>query len=139
ALFAVSEHLRKQGKLLAPGLDGYTLAFDDSSEAYELDYCRALAKHMGRPVWEIAPSRMQLDWCREQARLYRDPSCYPTSMMSLGIRTAARGKGSRALLSGVGGDQWLRGSRSYYAEALAAGRWTEFVGCFEADRRDKGL
>jgi len=50
ALFAVAEHLRRRGELLAPSLDGYTLAFDDGSDADELSYARAVGEHLGVPI-----------------------------------------------------------------------------------------
>ena len=139
ALFAVADDLMRQGRLPAPNLQGYTLAFDDDSDANELSYCRAVAQHVGRPVREIAPSRMSLEWYREQARHYRDFPMYPNSAMGLGIRAAAKDSGSRVLMVGVGGDQWLCGSLTYYADALAALNWSEIVECMKNDSRNVGL
>ena len=119
-LFAVANNLLSQGRLPSPGLDGYTLKFEDDTAANELDYARAVAQHVGRPVQEVEPSRMSLEWYREQGRHYRNFPSYPNGIMGLGIRRAARHRGSRVLLCGVGGDQWLSGSRTYYADALAA-------------------
>ena len=55
AIFAVAENLRRQGRLLAPEIKGYTYKFDKGLPAYELDYARAVAKHVGVPVQEILP------------------------------------------------------------------------------------
>ncbi len=138
ALFAVADDLIRQGRFLAPNLQGYTLAFDDDSDANELSYCRAVAHHVGRPIREITPSRMSLEWYREQARHYRDFPTYPNFAMGLGIRDAARESGSRVLMVGIGGDQWLRGSLTYYADALATLNWSEIVECMKHDSRDVG-
>ena len=139
ALFAVADDLMRQGRFPAPNLQGYTLAFDDDFDANELSYCRAVAQHVGRPVREIAPSRMSLEWYREQARHYRDFPMYPNSAMGFGIRAAAKDSGSRVLMVGVGGDQWLCGSLTYYADALAALNWSEIVECMKNDSRNVGL
>ncbi len=139
ALFAVADQLMRQGRLQAPGLDGYTMAFDDDSDANELSFCRAVAQHVGRPVREVAPSRMSLDWYREQGRHYRNFPSYPNGVMGLGIRAAARDSGSRVLMTGIGGDHWLCGSLTYYADALAARNWSEVVECMKNDSSDAGL
>ncbi len=127
AIFAVAEHLRRQQRLLAPGVDGYTLAFHDDRDANDLPYARAVGEHLGVAIREVAPSRMPLSWYRDWARRYREFPSYPNGVMGLGIREEARRRGSRALLVGVGGDEWLCGSHSYYAEALIAKQWRTFV------------
>ena len=120
-------------------VDGYTLAFTDDTDANELDYARAVGEYWGAAIQEIAPSRGALSWYRERARRYRAFPCYPNGVMGLGIRTEAASRGSRALLVGVGGDEWLCGSRSYYAEALATGDWKSLVQCMVEDRRNVGI
>ena len=122
ALFVLAEKLRRQERLPATGLNGYTMDFDVGSEAHELEYCDAVAAHAGVAIQKIKPSRMSLDWYRDQARHYRDFPSAPNGISTLGIRSAAFGQGCRALMVGTGGDQWLCGSRSSYTEALAAGR-----------------
>ena len=138
ALLAVAEQLRRDGRLLAPSLDAYTLAFTDDSEANELDYARAVGEHLGIPVHEIEPTHEPLAWYRERARRLRTFPGFPNGTMGSGIREAAAARGSRALICGVGGDHWLCGSRYYYAEAIADRDWTTFARCFEADRREFG-
>ena len=64
---------------------------------------------------------------------------YPNGVMGLGIREAAVARGSRALLVGVGGDEWLGGSRAYYADAIAAREWATLARCLQADRHAYGL
>jgi asparagine synthase (glutamine-hydrolysing) len=139
ALLAVAEHLRREGVLLAPSLDAYTLAFTDDSAANELVYARAVGEHLGVDIREIEPTRKALAWYRERARRYRVFPSYPNGVMGAGIREAAAARGSRSLLVGVGGDEWLRGSRAYYAEVLAAHQWPTLIACLAADRRDVGL
>lgn len=139
AILAVSEHLRRQHRLLAPAVDGYTLAFTGDSDANELDYARAVGDHLTIAIHEVLPSRKSQSWYRETAQRFRVFPSYPNGVMGLGIRTCAAARGSRVLLVGVGGDEWLGGSRSYYAEALAARQWKILLACLQADRRDVGL
>jgi len=133
AIFAVAADLGRRRELLAPRLHGYTLLFDDDSAANELDYARAVGAHVGLPVREIEPTAKPLTWYRDWARDYREFPSYPNGVMSLGLRQAARSAGCRVILGGDGGDEWLTGSRDYYVEELAAGRWRNLVRCTAAD------
>ncbi|HKN10304.1 MAG TPA: asparagine synthase-related protein, partial [Pseudomonadota bacterium] len=45
AIFALAEHLRRRKALLAPAVEGYTLAFRDDSDANEVEYARAVGAH----------------------------------------------------------------------------------------------
>jgi asparagine synthase (glutamine-hydrolysing) len=139
AIFALAEHLRRQQRLLAPALEGYTLAFTDDSEANELEYARAVGAYLGIKINEIAPSRMPLSWYRQRAARFRTFPSYPNGVMGLAIRSEAAGRGGRVLLVGVGGDEWLCGSRHYYVDAPAARQWHALAACLSADLREAGL
>ena len=138
ALVAVAERLRREGKLLAPSLDAYTLEFNDDSDANEMAYARAMGEHLGIPVREVAPTHEPLDWYRERAQRLRTFPSYPNGTMGLGLRELAASRGSRAILCGVGGDEWLCGTRGYYADELAARDWRSLATSFDADRHDYG-
>jgi len=138
AIFAVAEHLRRDERLLAPCLNGYTLAFNDDSDANELGYARAVGDHLGSRIHEVPPRKCLLSWYREWARFYREFPSYPNGVMGLGIRKEAGVHRSRHCLSGWG-DEWLCGSRSYYAENLAAREWRILFACLAVDRRDVGV
>lgn len=126
AVFGMAEHLRSSGQLLAPGLEGYTLAFqDENSGAYELPYARILAEHLAVPIHETRPSMLPLRWYAEYASTSREFPGFPNASMFIGIRRRAVSRGSRVVLTGEGGDEWLDGSRVYLAEALSKRRWTE--------------
>lgn len=138
AIFAVAETLRQQGGLLAPGLEGYTLDFSGDPDADEIEFCRAVGKHLGRAIHEVAPARMPLAWYQERARAYREFASFPNGAMHLNIYAEARQRGSRVLFSGTGGDDWLGGSPHYYAEALAGGRGGELLRILARDARKVG-
>ena len=42
-------------------------------------------------------------------------------------------QGCRVVLTGQGGDYWLHGTRAYYAEELAARRWSTLLDCLRED------
>ncbi|MBK7332190.1 MAG: asparagine synthetase B [Betaproteobacteria bacterium] len=119
-----------RGNLLTTSLDAYTLEFNDDSDANEMDYARAMGAHLGIPLHEVAPTHQPLDWYRERAQRLRTFPSYPNGTMGLGLRELAASRGSRAILCGVGGDEWLCGTRGYYADQLAARDWRSLATSF---------
>ncbi len=138
AIFAVAGDLRREQQLQAPDLAGYTLAFDDDPDANDLEYARAVSAHVGIPVQEVNPRNRPLSWYRHWAQTYKEFPGYPNSAMGADIRELAREQGCRALLSGVGGDEWLGGERTYYAEELASGRLRNAYASLKTDWREAG-
>jgi asparagine synthase (glutamine-hydrolysing) len=141
AVYCMAEHLRLAGRLPAPAIEGYTLAFPDDEAANELEYSRAVGDHLGQPIHEIPPSLVPLSWYRERAGQEREFPGYPNGAMSLGLRQQAQTSGARAILSGLGGDEWLGdfwSTRAYYVEEFAAGRWRTWYNWLKADARDYG-
>ena len=139
AIFAVAETLRQRGGLLAPALEGYTLDFSGDPDADEIEFCRAVGAHLGRAIHEVSPARMPLAWYQERARLFREVPGFPNGAMHMNILAEARRGGCTVLLSGTGGDEWLRGSPLYYAEALAGGRGRELLQIIFEDAQEVGL
>ncbi len=135
AVFCLAHYLRQVDRLPAPGIEGYTLAFEDDGEANELAYARAVGEYSGIRIHEIRPSIFTLSWYETQARASRDFPGYPNGLMHQGLYQEACSRGGVVLLTGLGGDQWLQGSRAYYAEELTARRWTVLFECFMADAR----
>ena len=141
AVFCMADHLLRAGRLSAPAIDGYVLAFPDDEAANELEYSRAVAAQLGVPVREIPPSLAPLSWYRTRAAQEREFPGYPNGAMSLALREQARADGARAILSGLGGDEWLGdfwGTRAYYLEELTAGRWRTWLDWVQADFRELG-
>jgi asparagine synthase (glutamine-hydrolysing) len=139
ALFAVAAELQRRGEWPAPDLHGYTLDFRGAGDADEMDYAQAVARHIGKEVIEVAPTRQPLAWHEDWARRHGYPAGYPNGVMGLGIRQVAQRRGSRCLLVGVGGDEWLDGHRTYYAEAIASRHWGELRQSLQLDGRDVGI
>ncbi|MBA3974974.1 MAG: hypothetical protein C0504_12255 [Candidatus Solibacter sp.] len=139
ALFAVADGLSKQGRLCAPGFEGYTLDFEGQGDADELEYARSVAKHVGVTVHEVAPSYPDYEWFKAWAERYAEVPPYPNGIMSLGLHQLARSRGARVLLTGLGGDEWLGGSFEYYGEEWRAGRFGELARCIRRDVADSSI
>jgi len=140
AIFSMAEALRRQQNLPAPGIAGYTLDFHDDPDANELEYVRVLAQHLGVPIHEIPPTQLPVSWYGEWAGKYREFPGYPNGTMALGLREASARQGSRVLMSGSGGDEWvgMPWTGAYYAEELAAMNWGNVYSCLKRDRRELG-
>lgn len=141
ALFACADSLHKRNLLPAPGVSGYALAFHEDQEANEIEFFRAVARHIGCDIQEVAPSIVGLEWYRSAAAHYREFPGYPNGVMSIGLRERVCGAGTHVLITGMGGDEWMgmpaRGA--YYAEELALGEWRNVLRSLDEDRRILGL
>jgi asparagine synthase (glutamine-hydrolysing) len=133
AIFCVAEQLRCTSRLFAPSIDGYTLAFSDDTAADDLAYARVVGDYLGVKIQECAPTRMPLSWYENRAHRYKNFPGFPNGVMHMGITEQASLHGSRVLLDGIGGDEWLGGSRVYYAEEFAHRRWRELYDCLKND------
>lgn len=137
AIFCMAEHLRRSGKLAAPGIEGYTLAFTDNSDANELEYARAVGKYLDLHIHEVPPSSFPKSWFLEKAHKYKNFPSYPNYTMFIDLQKKASSQ-SNVLLTGQGGDEWLEGSRLYYAEELAQRQWHTLYTCFKEDYKAFG-
>lgn len=134
AIFCVAEHLRRSNRLPTHGISGYTLGFtEEEGRASELPYARAVGEYLGLRIHETLPSRMPLSWFAERARSGRQFPGFPNLSMHAGLWQQTVAHGSRVTLGGLGGDQWLQGSRAYYAEALAQVHLRTLYDCLKTD------
>jgi asparagine synthase (glutamine-hydrolysing) len=139
AIFAMAHALRRDGRLCAPGLNGYTLLNEAGTPGDEIEYARAVASHVGEPVREVPPFMPDLDWFVQRARDDRDVAPAPNGAMAISLGEALRADGCRVSLTGDGGDEWLTGRRWYYNEQLREGDWSGFAESFRRDAAQLGL
>ena len=139
AIFASADKLQREGELAAPGLTGFTINFEGDPHADEIAYCRAVGAHLGTQIVESSPARYPLSWFTDRARKYLEFPGFPNSVMAGNLMQLAQHGGSRVLLNGIGGDEWLGAGRSFYAEELAAGRWGEAARLLRQDVAIGGL
>ncbi len=139
AILSVALQLQHAGKLPAPDINAFTLAFQDSGEDSDLSYARALAAQLNIRIHEIPPSVMPLGWFSERARIVRDFPGYPIGSAYRSLLQQVSVTQGVVLLTGAGGDQWLQGSRIYYADELAAANWKKLWGCLKSDEEAFGM
>jgi asparagine synthase (glutamine-hydrolysing) len=133
AVLCAAEHIRKSRDLPAPGVDGYTMSYQEGSGADELVFAKAVADFLAIDIQEIQESPTQQLGYIYTANASRDFPGFPNGVMTAGIRSAVAASGSRVLLTGEGGDAWLHGSRSYYGEEFRLRRWSALLNSFLAD------
>ena len=133
AVFSMAEHLRLLNRLPTPCIQGYTIAFTDDNRANELDYARVLGNCLDICIDEVSPSILSLSWFVERANTWVDFPGFANGTMAQNLLRQASLSGSRAILNGVGGDEWLSGSRVYYAEELKQRSWGTLYDCFRKD------
>ena len=138
AVFAVAHRLLAQGKLAAPELKGYTYKFAPGSNAYELDFAHAVARHVGRDISEVEPFLPDLSWFAERVAADRTIPPYPNPAMAVNIGKAVVADGGRVVLNGEGGDDWMAGTPFYYAEHIAERDWRGLARTLAEDAGDIG-
>jgi asparagine synthase (glutamine-hydrolysing) len=138
AVFSVAVSLDRSNRLLAPQIQGYTLAFPFSETTSDLPYARAVRNHLDRSIVEVSPSRPPLEWYEGFARDRGTLPPRPNGTMEMDLFSAARQEGCRVILNGIGGDEWLGGSAYAASELLAKGDLRLLIGYMNSLRRAHG-
>lgn len=73
-----------------------------------------------------------------KAQRYKDLAGYPDSVRYEGLRNVVKQCGYQVLLTGAGGDDWLSGSRLYYADLLREHKFGELMRELGASLRNAG-
>ncbi len=133
ALFSISHLLEQRGELEAPGFHGYSLAASEDGNAFELPYARAAAAHIGRPLTEVPLFDPDIDWYEQDANWHNDIAIPSNGAMMLGMEQRVVDDGSRVLINGSGGDEWLQGNAQYYREFVGE---MDIAGFWQALMRD---
>ena len=139
AIFCVADYLRKVARLPAPAIKGYTVRHKARSDIDELDYARAVGRHLGLEIEETEAFAPDLSWFEAQARKDRDFPGAPNGASAVNVRMAMASSGSRVALCGEGGDEWLGANPFYYAEQILRRQWVGLYDSFRADVADFGL
>jgi len=63
----------------------------------------------------LSPAPFKVDYCLEQVRHFRDIPNYPNDVACSSLHRAIQEKGTRVVLTGLGGDNWFFGRHEYYA------------------------
>ncbi|WP_108788975.1 asparagine synthase-related protein [Erythrobacter sp. Alg231-14] len=138
SLYCVADRLEKDGRLQAPGFRGYSLAAEEGGNAFELPYARAVADHLGRELTEVPLFDPDIDWYTKDAAWHRGIPVASNGAMMLGMERQAVADGSRVMISGTGGDEWLQGNTLYYREFIAERDFAGYARAFGRNRQDFG-
>lgn len=138
AVLAAAEHLRRNGRLLAPDLAAYTLQFEPGSDADELRYARAAAEFLHLELTPVPAARRSPQWYAQQIRERRDFPGFANAVSFEGLRSRAAQDGHRVLLGGEGGDFWLEGRHAYLAEEFLGLRWGVLASLLRQDCAEYG-
>jgi asparagine synthase (glutamine-hydrolysing) len=125
AIFAMAHDLSRKDRLLAPEVKGYTYLFEDAlgTPADEIEFARAVARHVQASVREVAPFLPETEWFTKRGKLDRDFCGYPNGAMAVSIGEALISDGCRVTLNGEGGDNWLCASPFYMSELIDDRNW----------------
>lgn len=134
SLYCVADKLEQRGQLLAPGILGYSLAAAEGGNAFELPYARAVAAHVGRDLNEVPLFDPDIDWYTQDAKWHHGIPTPSNGAMMLKMERQVVADGSRVMINGGGGDEWLQGNHQYYREFVAE---RDFAGFLRAFRRDR--
>ncbi len=114
--------------MLFPGL-----ACDESA------YIRDVVRMWGIKCTTVSPEELNAPCYSELVHRYQDLPDYPNGATLDPLRTLAREKGVRVLLTGLGGDEWLTGSFYHYADLLRQFRILSLIRQIRWDSRVSGI
>lgn len=137
-VFAVAMQLQREGRLLAPGIEAWTLGALTGEAASEVAQVHALEQFWQTPIQAVDAFFPEPDWYVQQVRRWQDVPVFPNAALMDPLLARAASKGSRVVLNGLGGDEWLWGSRLYYAEALRSGNLRALRDCLVRDATTAG-
>jgi len=138
ALFGIADRMDRDGTLQAPGIRAYSFAAGENSNAFELPYARAAARRVGRELIECPLFDPDIDYYTRDAERHMDIPIPSNGAMMLGIDRQVVADGSRVIINGNGGDEWLQGSTHDYREMAHDLQVGAFVAALGRDARTMG-
>jgi asparagine synthase (glutamine-hydrolysing) len=140
AVFGVAHRLRREGRLLAPSVTGYTfLATRDCPPGDdEIEYARAVGAHLGVAIREVPTFVAAMDWYERRIQEEWDISTYPNVSMLTDMGKVLTAAGSRVSLNGHGGDEFLAVPPVGYSEHFAEADWRSFAASLYDDAQAFG-
>lgn len=137
-VFAVASALRSSNQLQAPSLFGYTLHFPEGGLPDEIAYARLVADFLGEQVVELPPSIWSQERHTAFARIHGLPPPIPNGAMFTNIFASAASSGSRVILNGAGGDEWLSGHGAHYGDSIVEHDWRRLWELTQFEPEERG-
>lgn len=138
AVVSVAAKLLEQGAGGAPGLATYSMVFPGLA-CDESEYSRSVVRHWRLNNYALPPAGFEHEYYAEGARRYLDLPDFANEVMADALKALAAEHGSRVLLSGMGGDDWLNGSHFRYADYLSGGQALRLMRQLNSDLRASGV
>lgn len=137
SIVARATELYRAGRLARP-LNAITARFPGESQD-ETMWSSAVEQHIGVTTRVTSAEPYSLEkagqWCADTLQFPVRPSVFDTTTATFRI---LRAEGSRVLLTGEGGDDWMAGGYGHFPDLLRAGRlgalWREALSQFPGER-----
>jgi asparagine synthase (glutamine-hydrolysing) len=126
--------LQAEGSDPSPPLECFSIVYDEP-ESDERAYAQEVARATSVKCSFVAPTLLDYGKCLEQVRRYSDAPDYVNGAVFDGLRKELVRRGTRVVLTGLGGDQWLQGSEYYLCDLIVSGRWAELLRQLRSDQR----
>ncbi len=122
SVVAVAADLARNTGVPSPGLEAFSLVFPgwDCDESGFID---AVADKTVIVTHRLVPEPADQGRCGQQVARYLDYPDYPNGAMSDPLEQAAHDRGTRVLLTGLGGDEWFQRPDLHLADLLRQGRF----------------
>jgi asparagine synthase (glutamine-hydrolysing) len=111
------EDCRRRGVEAYSGVEYMSMIFPDLP-CDEDRWIRSIEEKLNFRSHRVTASPLDTPQCRQQVRFHRDLPDYPNGMMADRLRSAARERGCRVRLTGLGGDEWLAGSARHTTDHI---------------------
>jgi asparagine synthase (glutamine-hydrolysing) len=123
-------------QIAASRFDMFTLTFPGHT-CDERHYAQAVAGVVDAPWFtiDVKPTPPSMYW--DQARQYLDQPLTPNGMMIEPVNAAARARGARVALTGLGGDEWFDSAAGAYGDLAMRLRFVALARLAWQNRRDR--
>jgi asparagine synthase (glutamine-hydrolysing) len=104
--------------------DALTVRYEGGAQD-EREWAEAVERHLGISATIVPPHRLSFDeqraWCAETLHLPLRPNVTTASVAPM------QALGARVLLTGEGGDDWLRGTNGHWPDMVLRGQWPKLL------------
>ncbi len=137
SVVGMSQSLLRAGTVPTSRFETYSTIYSDPrcDERSYIDDVVRMWNLKERRVDALAPG---LSIFADKSDRYKDLAGYPDSVRYEGLRKMVSQCGFQVLLTGAGGDDWLSGSRLYYADLLREYRFGELIRELRANSQNAG-
>jgi asparagine synthase (glutamine-hydrolysing) len=134
AVGGMLKSLQQEGRLLAPGVELYSMVFP-GMDCDESSYIKICADSWNAPSHTFEPDGGTLDSLNEEIARTKVLPEGPSPRGLRSIRAFVQERGVRVVLNGWGADELLTGSQAHHADLLAGLRFPTMISQLRAEHR----